>query len=74
MKDMYKVVVDYTPSQADNAVVSEGIIASNEHITRQRIFHFSEYLEKFKAHLARMSIALLTRLCSWAISARASTQ
>ncbi len=30
--NMYKVVVDYTPSDADNDVVREGIIASNENI------------------------------------------
>ena len=33
---MYKVVVDYTPSDADNAVVEEGILAFNESILGER--------------------------------------
>lgn len=42
---MYKVVVDYTPSQADNAVVEEGIIAFNESILGERDKAFSIFLK-----------------------------
>ena len=42
---MYKVVVDYTPSHADNAVVREGIIASNENIVGERDKAFSIFLK-----------------------------
>ncbi len=40
-----KVVVDYTPSEADNAVVSEGIIASNARILGERDTPFSIFLK-----------------------------
>ena len=40
-----KVVVDYTPSQADNDVVSEGIIASNARIVGERDKAFSIFLK-----------------------------
>lgn len=40
-----KVVVDYDPSQADNAVISEGIIASNAHILGERDKKFSIFLK-----------------------------
>ncbi len=40
-KQMYKVVVDYVPSQADNAVIREGIVASNENIVGERDKEFS---------------------------------
>jgi GNAT superfamily N-acetyltransferase len=42
---MYKVVVDYTPSEADNAVVREGIIASNENVIGERDKAFSIFLK-----------------------------
>lgn len=42
---MYKIVVDYTPSEADNAVVREGIIASNESIVGERDKEFSIFLK-----------------------------
>jgi GNAT superfamily N-acetyltransferase len=42
---MYKVVVDYKPSDADNDVVSEGIIASNERIVGERDKAFSIFLK-----------------------------
>lgn len=42
---MYKVVVDYTPTEADNAVVKEGIIASNETIVGERDKEFSIFLK-----------------------------
>jgi len=42
---MYKVVVDYKPSEADNAVVSEGILAFNEKILGQRDKEFSIFLK-----------------------------
>lgn len=40
-----KIVVDYDPSQADNAVVSEGIIAWNERILGERDKEFSIFLK-----------------------------
>ena len=42
---MYKVVVDYTPSDADNDVVREGIIAFNENILGERDKAFSIFLK-----------------------------
>ena len=42
---MYKVVVDYTPTEADNAVVREGIIAFNEKIIGERDKTFSIFLK-----------------------------
>jgi len=42
---MYKVVVDYTPSEADNAVVTEGITASIENIVGERDKAFSIFLK-----------------------------
>ena len=42
---MYRVVVDHAPSQADNAVVREGIIASNENIIGERDKAFSIFLK-----------------------------
>ncbi len=42
---MYKVVVDYTPSDADNEVVSEGIIASMEKVLGERDKEFSIFLK-----------------------------
>lgn len=40
-----KVVVDYDPSQADNAIIREGIIASNAHIIGERDKEFSIFLK-----------------------------
>lgn len=42
---MYKVVVDYSPSEADNAIVTEGIIASIENIVGERDKVFSIFLK-----------------------------
>lgn len=42
---MYKVVVDYTPNEADNAVVTEGITASIEKILGGRDKAFSVFLK-----------------------------
>ena len=42
---MYKVVVDYAPAEADNAVVSEGITAFNENIVGERDKAFSIFLK-----------------------------
>lgn len=42
---MYKVVVDYSPSQADTAVVSEGLIVSNEKIIGERDKGLSVFLK-----------------------------
>jgi GNAT superfamily N-acetyltransferase len=42
---MYKIIVDYAPSEADNAVVREGIIASNEKIVGERDKTFSVFLK-----------------------------
>lgn len=44
-KEKLKIVVDYSPSQADNDVVREGIIASNEHIVGERDKAFSIFLK-----------------------------
>jgi GNAT superfamily N-acetyltransferase len=40
-----KIVVEYDPSPADNAVISEGIIASNAHILGERDKEFSIFLK-----------------------------
>lgn len=42
---MYKVVVDYSPTEVDNAVVREGIIAFNETIVGERDKAFSIFLK-----------------------------
>ena len=42
---MYKVVLDHAPSQEDNAVVREGIIASNERIVGERDKAFFIFLK-----------------------------
>src|SRR3984957_12694286 len=42
---MYKLVVDYAPAEADNAVVREGIIAFNESILGERDKAFSIFLK-----------------------------
>lgn len=42
---MYKVIVDYEPTEADNAVVREGITASNEKIVGERDTEFSIFLK-----------------------------
>ncbi|MBS0636436.1 MAG: GNAT family N-acetyltransferase [Verrucomicrobia bacterium] len=42
---MYKVVVDYAPSEADNAIVREGILASIENIVGVRDKAFSIFLK-----------------------------
>jgi GNAT superfamily N-acetyltransferase len=39
------VVVDYDPTQADNAVISEGIVASNARIVGERDKAFSIFLK-----------------------------
>ncbi len=44
-KEKLKVVVDYAPSQADNDIVREGIIASNEHVVGERDKAFSIFLK-----------------------------
>jgi NAD(P)-dependent dehydrogenase (short-subunit alcohol dehydrogenase family)/GNAT superfamily N-acetyltransferase len=44
-ENIIKVVVDYSPSQFDNAVISEGIIASNAHIVGERDKAFSIFLK-----------------------------
>lgn len=42
---MYKVVVDYTPAEADNAVVREGVVAFNESVLGERDKEFSIFLK-----------------------------
>lgn len=42
---MYKVVVDYAPNEADNAVVREGASAFNESILGERDKEFSIFLK-----------------------------
>lgn len=44
-KKRLKVVVDYAPSQADNAVIIDGIIAYNAHILGERDKAFSIFLK-----------------------------
>ncbi len=44
-RNMCKVVVDYAPAEADNAIVSEGIIAFNEKILGERDKAFSIFLK-----------------------------
>ena len=42
---MYKIIVDYAPSESDNAVVKEGIIAFNANILGERDKAFSIFLK-----------------------------
>jgi GNAT superfamily N-acetyltransferase len=42
---MYKIVVDHAPSQSDNDVVREGIIAFNESVLGERDKQFSIFLK-----------------------------
>jgi ribosomal protein S18 acetylase RimI-like enzyme len=42
---MYKIIVDYEPAEADNAVVREGLIAFNETIIGERDTAFSIFLK-----------------------------
>lgn len=42
---MYKVIVDYAPTEADNTVVEEGVIAFNESILGERDKAFSIFLK-----------------------------
>ena len=44
-ENVYKVIVDYAPTKADNAVVEEGIIAFNESILGERDRAFSIFLK-----------------------------
>lgn len=45
-KDTYEVIVDHAPSQVDNDVVREGLIAFNEHVTGEpRDKEFSVFLK-----------------------------
>lgn len=44
-QNVYKVVVDYTPTEADNAVVREGIVAFNENVLGERDKAFSIFLK-----------------------------
>ena len=44
-ENVYKVVVDYAPTEADNAVVREGIIAFNEKVLGERDRAFSIFLK-----------------------------
>lgn len=44
-ENVYKIVVDYVPSEADNAVVREGIVAFNENIIGERDQAFSIFLK-----------------------------
>lgn len=42
---MYKVVIDYAPTEADNAIVREGMTAFNERILGERDKVFSIFLK-----------------------------
>jgi len=44
-ENAYKVVVDYAPTEADNAVVREGIVAFNENVLGERDKAFSIFLK-----------------------------
>ena len=44
-ENVYKVIVDYAPTEDDNAVVEEGIIAFNESILGERDRAFSIFLK-----------------------------
>jgi GNAT superfamily N-acetyltransferase len=44
-RNMCKVIIDYAPAEADNAIVSEGIIAFNEKILGERDKAFSIFLK-----------------------------
>ncbi len=44
-ENVYKVVVDYAPTEADNALVREGIVAFNENILGERDKAFSIFLK-----------------------------
>ncbi|OJU81716.1 MAG: hypothetical protein BGO10_07455 [Chlamydia sp. 32-24] len=49
MANMYEIVVDYTPTEKDNQVVSEGIVAFNESILGERDKAFSIFLKNNQA-------------------------
>ena len=42
---MYKIFIDYNPTEADNAVIREGIVAFNENILGERDKAFSIFLK-----------------------------
>jgi ribosomal protein S18 acetylase RimI-like enzyme len=42
---MYKIIIDYEPSQADNDIVSEGLFASYENIVGKKDKPFSIFLK-----------------------------
>ena len=42
---MFKIIVDHEPNEADDAVVKEGLIVSNEKIIGQRDKEFSVFLK-----------------------------
>jgi chloramphenicol 3-O phosphotransferase len=44
-ENVYKIVVDYAPTEADNAVVREGVVAFNENILGERDKAFSIFLK-----------------------------
>jgi predicted acetyltransferase len=50
-ENVYKVVVDYAPTEADNAVVREGIVAFNENILGERDRAFSIFLKNDLANV-----------------------
>lgn len=54
-----KIVVDYDPSHADNAIVSEGISASNAHIVGERDKAFSIFLKDDSGKVAGGILAFL---------------
>jgi len=45
IENVYKVVVDYSPTEADNDVVREGIVAFNENVLGERDKAFSIFLK-----------------------------
>jgi len=48
---MYKIVIDYNPSEADNAIVREGLSAFNETILGEKDITFSIFLKDEHRHI-----------------------
>lgn len=48
---MYRIVIDYTPSDADNAIVREGLNAYNENILGEKDIAFSIFLKNEQSNV-----------------------
>ncbi len=60
-----KVIVDYHPSEADNAVISEGIIAHNAQILGERDKEFSIFLKNDSGEVLGGVMADVVLLVLW---------